>query len=598
MNFKPLLLILISLQFALAGYSQENCFNGIDDDNDGLIDLNDPDCACSGVTTTPTSIIPNPSFETINCCPSYFSELNCADTWVQASDATSDLFNTCDYIGVTPAAGLFPFPDGNGAAAFLGLIDYKEYLGACLTNPMVAGTPYTLQFSLGYMGLQVDQTTFDIVNCTPLVTPTTMDIVLYGNPNCGNLPYFGMDCPTATLPSYSIIGSSTFSLTATGYQLITINFTPTFNVNEIILGFPCNMPIGWPSNLGAATGECMPYVVVDNLIMNSSSSFGGLSITTQGTLCGNDVVLTANVGSVGTFQWYNAGVAISGQTNSTLNVSVLGLGSGTYNVRFDDGTNCFIDSVTINSQAGGSVTSNDAQICAGESATLTASGAVSYTWSPIVGLNSSTVGTVIASPMVTTTYTVVGTDANGCSATSTSLVTVIQSPNDASVAITPTEIETEATITLSPSTYTYTWISPDLITSTGNSLFYEFSGEGLYEFTVVAENSFGCTYEFLVPITVNSNLLVYVPNAFTPDHNEFNDRFSPVLSGSVDENSYVFTVLNRWGEIVFQTHDMSIGWDGTFNQKKVETGMYNWTLELKMKNYDERHRFNGHVNVL
>ena len=52
------------LVFCTLALSQEICDNGIDDDGDGLIDLNDPDCECNGFGTPQTipSLIPNPSF--------------------------------------------------------------------------------------------------------------------------------------------------------------------------------------------------------------------------------------------------------------------------------------------------------------------------------------------------------------------------------------------------------------------------------------------------------------------------------------------------------------------------------------------------------
>ena len=55
------LIFLMSFNFY---FSQEHCSNGIDDDLDGLIDLNDPDCDCNGITSsTPNNSIPNPSFD-------------------------------------------------------------------------------------------------------------------------------------------------------------------------------------------------------------------------------------------------------------------------------------------------------------------------------------------------------------------------------------------------------------------------------------------------------------------------------------------------------------------------------------------------------
>ncbi len=80
-------------------------------------------------------------------------------------------------------------------------------------------------------------------------------------------------------------------------------------------------------------------------------------------------------------------------------------------------------------------------ICNGSSTPLTASGAVTYTWSPATGLSSTTGTTVTASPTVTTTYTVIGTDAAGCvSLPATVTVTVNPSPAITSVTATPSTI--------------------------------------------------------------------------------------------------------------------------------------------------------------
>lgn len=68
----------------------------------------------------------------------------------------------------------------------------------------------------------------------------------------------------------------------------------------------------------------------------------------------------------------------------------------------------------------------DETICEGESVTLTATGASSYDWTPGTGLSSTTGDTVTANPTTTTTYTVTGTDANGCQDTDD--ITVIVNP--------------------------------------------------------------------------------------------------------------------------------------------------------------------------
>ena len=84
---KKLLLVII-LIFPIILLGQEICNNGIDDDGDGLIDLFDDECECEGFSSTQSvpSLIPNYSFESNSCCPSGYSQLNCADTWQQACE--------------------------------------------------------------------------------------------------------------------------------------------------------------------------------------------------------------------------------------------------------------------------------------------------------------------------------------------------------------------------------------------------------------------------------------------------------------------------------------------------------------------------------
>ncbi len=79
--------------------AQEDCANGVDDDGDSLVDLNDPDCSCFEVSAD--SLIAD--FEERTCCPSSFTGLGngaeCLVNWSPASDATPDYLNVCDFIG-------------------------------------------------------------------------------------------------------------------------------------------------------------------------------------------------------------------------------------------------------------------------------------------------------------------------------------------------------------------------------------------------------------------------------------------------------------------------------------------------------------------
>lgn len=66
----------------------------------------------------------------------------------------------------------------------------------------------------------------------------------------------------------------------------------------------------------------------------------------------------------------------------------------------------------------------DAAICEGASITLNANGAIDYTWTPVDGLTPAVGTPVVAAPAVTTTYTVTGIDANGCSSSAQTTITV------------------------------------------------------------------------------------------------------------------------------------------------------------------------------
>ena len=57
-------------------------------------------------------------------------------------------------------------------------------------------------------------------------------------------------------------------------------------------------------------------------------------------------------------------------------------------------------------------------------------------------------------------------------------------------------------------------------------------------------------------------------------------------------------IFNRWGEIIFETHDVNYGWDGTYGGVMAQDGTYTWTIEFKELMSDKRHVDSGHVNLI
>jgi gliding motility-associated-like protein len=123
--------------------------------------------------------------------------------------------------------------------------------------------------------------------------------------------------------------------------------------------------------------------------------------------------------------------------------------------------------------------------------------------------------------------------------------------------------------------------------------------EGQYEILLVAESNGGCVDSTLQTIIVQDVLVFYVPNTFTPDGDNFNQVFKPVIASGVDIYDYHFTIFNRWGEILFESYNTENGWDGTYgNRGLVDDEVYVWQIEFGETMSDKTHRYRGHVTVL
>ncbi len=300
----------------------EICDNGIDDNNDGLIDLNDPECDCEVIE--PVSLIPNPSFEDMDCCPDNRSQLDCASVWIQASEPTTDYIHTCDWLGWPNFPPPFPFPDGEGIMGFRdgrvrqnneADVNWKEYAGACLLSPLVADSSYRFDFDVGFV--------------SSLRSPP-INITFFGTTDCDNLPFGigneGFGCPTNG-PSWVRLGSTSVSGESGNKWVNTsIEVTPTEDITAIAIGPDCP-PVFSPVSI---------YYFFDNLLLADFKSFE-LKIAEVSHPCQSNFSLKIPNNPDFTYQWYINGVALVGETFNYLTKT---FGEGDYQVRIDDGTSC------------------------------------------------------------------------------------------------------------------------------------------------------------------------------------------------------------------------------------------------------------------
>lgn len=116
---------------------------------------------------------------------------------------------------------------------------------------------------------------------------------------------------------------------------------------------------------------------------------------------------------------------------------------------------------------------------------------------------------------------------------------------------------------------------------------------GNYPVSLIVENNIGCTDTAEALLEVKPNISLYVPNAFTPGNDSFNDYFFP--KGEIIKN-YVIRIYNRWGQNVF-SGSINQPWDGWYKGKIIEPGNYIYQIsgeDYFAKNFE----VNGCVAVL
>jgi gliding motility-associated-like protein len=124
---------------------------------------------------------------------------------------------------------------------------------------------------------------------------------------------------------------------------------------------------------------------------------------------------------------------------------------------------------------------------------------------------------------------------------------------------------------------------------------------GEYYVFMIANTDEGCADTAYAIVQVQDVLIFYVPNTFTPDNDDYNQYFSPIISTGIVPNTYHLTIFDRWGEVMFESFDYEIGWDGTYgigSTRIVPDGTYIWQISFRETMSDKRHLYRGHINVL
>ena len=214
--------------------------------------------------------------------------------------------------------------------------------------------------------------------------------------------------------------------------------------------------------------------------------------------------------------------------------------------------------------------SGDTSICVGEVANLTASGGTGYVWTTTDVTNSISI-----SPTSSSVYGVIVS--NGCGNDTTSVNVTVNSNPAANAGSDETIILGNAVNLNGSGGILYSW-SPSVGLSCTNCSAPSASPTSTTTYILTVEDANGCIDYDSLTVFVEEQLIIYIPNVFSPNGDGSNDVLF-VRGGGIDQ--IVFRVFDRWGNMVFESADINTGWDGTYQGQPAVPGVYAYGVQGK-----------------
>lgn len=298
------------------------------------------------------------------------------------------------------------------------------------------------------------------------------------------------------------------------------------------------------------------------------------------TICeGTSVTLTASSnGSI--FSWSPASAI---NNTSTLSPVVSTKTTTTYIVTATLGVCANKDTVTVFvNPAPLPHAGSDTSICPEQNLLLSGSGGTTFSWSPSTYLSDASSANPVMSGALkgNYVYSLDVKDNNGCSSLRPALVkvSVVSPVVDAgtdTVVLTNHPVQLNAIDPGHNGFVQYNW-SPGTGLNNANIANPIAIIDKDMTYKVVAQTQNGCTATDEINLKVYKGVEIYVPSAFTPNHDGHNDILKAIPAG-IKEFKF-FNIYDRWGRLVFQTKDASMGWDGRLNGA-LQNGTFIWMAE-------------------
>ncbi len=436
--------------------------------------------------------------------------------------------------------------------------------GSLGAYPLIGDPPYTYTWSNGQTGQFINNL------CAGLYTVSMVDA-----DQCISTSTFNLTQPpspqydlSSTDASCYMSGDGTATINITGGNLpINIQWQPSGQTANTATNLTPNVYV---VTLTDATGCTLEDSVIISQPPKIKSDIAVTDVDCYGFSSGS-ITLNPTVGNAPfTYSW----------SNSSINSSIQNIPAGVYSVTITDATNCTMDTSALVQQPPSILIDFDMQPSSCE---ISADGVLlaiplggtspyQYQWS--INNNTNTI-----SGLNPGSYSITVTDANNCSIADTTILVaqptffVDAGPDKSVVKGYTTDL---MAIPSETGNYTYQWSPPETVS---NPYIYNVIVKPIetttYTITIVNQAN-GCIATDEVVVEVIPNPFLFVPNAFSPNNDGFNNTIFPIPGDGVTIKS--FRIYNRWGQMV---HDgtIKLGWDGYYNGEPCPIGVYAYYCE-------------------
>jgi len=293
--------------------------------------------------------------------------------------------------------------------------------------------------------------------------------------------------------------------------------------------------------------------------------------------------------------------------SSATTATASGLTAGNYTVTIKDANGCTVtQSVNITQPAGMTISTSTTPTACGVTngiASVTSSGgALPYTY---IWLTNPVQTSPTASNLASGSYTVIVSDANGCTQSQSASVSGGTSPTanfnfnpDVVSLLDPVAAFTDGS-TGNPTVWLWNFGDTG---SANNTSFLQnpvhlYSDTGLYCITLIVSDPSGICRDTIVKcLKVETPYTFYIPNSFTPNNDGKNDFF---MGYGTCIKEFQLLIFDRWGNKIFESSDLNNGWNGAVNNKgkMVQEDVYVWKVRI-LDIYKKEHKYVGRVTML